>query len=214
MVGWVAALLGLPQVPWVLWRVACQWAAGPAAMLALARNSNDRGGACAASNRAPAPPCCCPLHTIPAPLRPPLPPRSYAVVSAIAASALPALVMARGHKIEAVPEVPLVVSDAAGERAGGGGGAAGVLLGSAGMLRCCQRHRSATTAAAMLLPLPRHQAADAGWSAWAAACVASGSSHGSVERAWGGRRGQCAARGSRSRQAGTGAVADAGKTSS
>lgn len=40
--------------------------------------------------------------------------KRYAVVSAIAASALPALVMARGHKIEAVPEVPLVVSDAAG----------------------------------------------------------------------------------------------------
>ncbi|KAI7839752.1 hypothetical protein COHA_006556 [Chlorella ohadii] len=39
--------------------------------------------------------------------------KRYAVVSAIAASALPALVMARGHKIEAVPEVPLVVSDAA-----------------------------------------------------------------------------------------------------
>lgn len=41
--------------------------------------------------------------------------KRYAVVSAIAASALPALVMARGHKIDAVPEVPLVVSDAAGE---------------------------------------------------------------------------------------------------
>lgn len=40
--------------------------------------------------------------------------KRYAVVSAIAASALPALVMARGHKIDAVPEVPLVVSDAAG----------------------------------------------------------------------------------------------------
>jgi len=39
--------------------------------------------------------------------------KRYAVVSAIAASALPALVMARGHKIDAVPEVPLVVSDAA-----------------------------------------------------------------------------------------------------
>merc|ERR1712119_27773 len=37
--------------------------------------------------------------------------RRYAVVSAIAASALPALVMAKGHKIENVPEIPLVVSD-------------------------------------------------------------------------------------------------------
>ena len=41
--------------------------------------------------------------------------KRYAVVSAIAASALPALVMARGHKIDGVAEVPLVVSDAAGE---------------------------------------------------------------------------------------------------
>jgi len=48
--------------------------------------------------------------------------KRYAVVSAIAASALPALVMARGHKIEAVPEVPLVVSDAAGEPELEGGG--------------------------------------------------------------------------------------------
>lgn len=36
--------------------------------------------------------------------------RRYAVVSALAASSVPALVMARGHKIEQVPEVPLVVS--------------------------------------------------------------------------------------------------------
>lgn len=36
--------------------------------------------------------------------------RRYALVSALAASAVPSLVMARGHKIEAVPEVPLVVS--------------------------------------------------------------------------------------------------------
>jgi len=36
--------------------------------------------------------------------------RRYAVVSAIAASALPALVMARGHKIAEVPQVPLVLS--------------------------------------------------------------------------------------------------------
>lgn len=38
--------------------------------------------------------------------------KRYAVVSALAASALPALVMARGHRIEQVPEVPLVLSDA------------------------------------------------------------------------------------------------------
>lgn len=35
--------------------------------------------------------------------------RRYAVCSAIAASACPPLVMARGHKIESVPEMPLVV---------------------------------------------------------------------------------------------------------
>ncbi len=40
--------------------------------------------------------------------------KRYAVVSALAASALPALVMARGHRIEAVTEVPLVVDDSAG----------------------------------------------------------------------------------------------------
>jgi large subunit ribosomal protein L4e len=39
--------------------------------------------------------------------------KRYAVASALAASALPSLVMARGHKIDAVPEVPLVVSNAA-----------------------------------------------------------------------------------------------------
>lgn len=39
--------------------------------------------------------------------------KRYAVVSAIAATAVPALVQARGHKIDAVPEVPLVISDAA-----------------------------------------------------------------------------------------------------
>jgi len=38
--------------------------------------------------------------------------RRYAVASALAASAVPALVMARGHKIDDVPEVPLVVDDA------------------------------------------------------------------------------------------------------
>ena len=39
--------------------------------------------------------------------------RRFAVVSALAASALPALVLARGHRIEEVEEVPLVVSSAA-----------------------------------------------------------------------------------------------------
>jgi len=38
--------------------------------------------------------------------------RRYAVSSALAASAVPALVMARGHKIDNVPEFPLVLSDA------------------------------------------------------------------------------------------------------
>jgi len=38
--------------------------------------------------------------------------KRYAVASALAASALPSLVMARGHRIEQVPEVPLVLSDA------------------------------------------------------------------------------------------------------
>lgn len=37
--------------------------------------------------------------------------RRYAVSSALAASALPALVQARGHRIDNVPEFPLVVSD-------------------------------------------------------------------------------------------------------
>jgi len=39
--------------------------------------------------------------------------KRYAVVSALAASALPSLVMAHGHRIEQVPEIPLVLSDAA-----------------------------------------------------------------------------------------------------
>ncbi|MBA0742897.1 hypothetical protein Gogos_015907 [Gossypium gossypioides] len=39
--------------------------------------------------------------------------KRYAVASAIAASAVPSLVMARGHRIESVPEMPLVISDAA-----------------------------------------------------------------------------------------------------
>jgi len=39
--------------------------------------------------------------------------KRYAVASALAASALPSLVLARGHKISEVPEVPLVVDNAA-----------------------------------------------------------------------------------------------------
>merc|ERR1711991_448903 len=39
--------------------------------------------------------------------------KRYAVTSALAATALPALVLARGHRIEQVAEVPLVVADAA-----------------------------------------------------------------------------------------------------
>ncbi|KAG7960558.1 hypothetical protein I3843_10G129700 [Carya illinoinensis] len=39
--------------------------------------------------------------------------KRYAVVSAIAASAIPSLVLARGHRIESVPEMPLVISDSA-----------------------------------------------------------------------------------------------------
>ena len=35
------------------------------------------------------------------------------MVSALAASALPSLVLARGHRIEQVPEIPLVVEDGA-----------------------------------------------------------------------------------------------------
>jgi large subunit ribosomal protein L4e len=37
--------------------------------------------------------------------------RRYAVVSALAASALPALVFARGHKIDQVPELPMILAD-------------------------------------------------------------------------------------------------------
>ena len=37
--------------------------------------------------------------------------KRYAMVSAIAATGVPALVMAKGHRIEQIPEVPLVVSD-------------------------------------------------------------------------------------------------------
>merc|ERR1712172_174640 len=39
--------------------------------------------------------------------------RRYAMTSAIAATGVPALVMAKGHKIDEVPEVPCVVSNAA-----------------------------------------------------------------------------------------------------
>jgi len=39
--------------------------------------------------------------------------KRYAIVSAIAASAIPSLVQARGHRIESVPEFPLVISDSA-----------------------------------------------------------------------------------------------------
>lgn len=38
--------------------------------------------------------------------------RRYAMCSAVAATALPALVMARGHRIDNVGEVPLVIDDA------------------------------------------------------------------------------------------------------
>jgi large subunit ribosomal protein L4e len=38
--------------------------------------------------------------------------RRYAVASALAASAVPALVMARGHRVDQVPEMPLVLDDA------------------------------------------------------------------------------------------------------
>eukprot|EP00270_Netrium_digitus_P006771 TRINITY_DN194_c0_g1_i2.p1 TRINITY_DN194_c0_g1~~TRINITY_DN194_c0_g1_i2.p1 ORF type:complete len:378 (+),score=100.11 TRINITY_DN194_c0_g1_i2:73-1134(+) len=37
--------------------------------------------------------------------------KRYAVCSALAASAVPALVLARGHRIESIPEVPLVISN-------------------------------------------------------------------------------------------------------
>merc|ERR1711993_98499 len=37
--------------------------------------------------------------------------RRYAMTSAIAATGVPALVMAKGHKVDEVPEIPLVVSN-------------------------------------------------------------------------------------------------------
>ncbi|KAJ8631478.1 hypothetical protein MRB53_024801 [Persea americana] len=39
--------------------------------------------------------------------------KRFAVASALAASAVPSLVLARGHRIESVPELPLVISDSA-----------------------------------------------------------------------------------------------------
>merc|ERR1711959_783252 len=42
--------------------------------------------------------------------------RRYAICSALAASALPALVMARGHKVEDIPEVPLVIDSLGAEK--------------------------------------------------------------------------------------------------
>merc|ERR1712038_563037 len=41
--------------------------------------------------------------------------RRYAMTAAIAATGVPALVMAKGHKVDNVPEIPLVVSNAAQE---------------------------------------------------------------------------------------------------
>merc|ERR1712241_342657 len=37
--------------------------------------------------------------------------RKYAICSAVAASALPSLLMARGHQVEGIPEVPVVVTN-------------------------------------------------------------------------------------------------------
>jgi large subunit ribosomal protein L4e len=37
--------------------------------------------------------------------------KRYAIASALAASVIPSLVLARGHRIEKVPEVPLVLND-------------------------------------------------------------------------------------------------------
>jgi len=43
--------------------------------------------------------------------------KRFAISSALAASAIPALVMARGHKIDTIPEVPLVLDDSFGSLA-------------------------------------------------------------------------------------------------
>lgn len=37
--------------------------------------------------------------------------KRHATAAALAASAIPALVMARGHRVEAIPELPLVVEN-------------------------------------------------------------------------------------------------------
>ncbi|MFG1569972.1 hypothetical protein ACDT16_13900, partial [Staphylococcus aureus] len=37
--------------------------------------------------------------------------KRYAMCSAIAATGIPAIVMSKGHRIEEIPEVPMVVSD-------------------------------------------------------------------------------------------------------
>ena len=39
--------------------------------------------------------------------------KRYAICSAVAATGVPALVMAKGHVIDGIPEVPLVVTDKA-----------------------------------------------------------------------------------------------------
>merc|ERR1712018_571628 len=38
--------------------------------------------------------------------------KRYAIASSLAASAIPALIMARGHRIDDVPEIPLIMDDA------------------------------------------------------------------------------------------------------
>jgi len=38
--------------------------------------------------------------------------KRYAIASSLAASAIPALIMARGHRIDDVPEIPLIIDDA------------------------------------------------------------------------------------------------------
>ncbi|GBF98594.1 60S ribosomal protein L4 [Raphidocelis subcapitata] len=78
--------------------------------------------------------------------------KRYAVASALAASAVPALVMARGHRIEQVPEVPLVISDqaesitktskAGGGRGAGGGGGAQQRLQRAAQAAACRKQQA------------------------------------------------------------------------
>jgi len=38
--------------------------------------------------------------------------KRYAIASSLAASAIPAIIMARGHRIDDVPEIPLIMDDA------------------------------------------------------------------------------------------------------